>query len=98
MLNMSFFKVTIVGALTLFLLSSCNMAIGDGDLGAPIITKQPVDISACVSEKNPLTRVEYTVEATGSNLSYQWFLSDGTKEYTIEEAIETMIEKDKSVY
>ncbi len=97
MLNMSFFKATIVGALTLFFLSSCNMAIGDGDVGAPVITKQPVDISTCVSEKNPLTRIEYTVEATGLNLSYEWFVTDGENDYSISEAIELLAGKDEKI-
>lgn len=97
MLNKSFLKVSFLGAFTLLLFSSCSVAIDGGGQGAPVISKQPVDIISCVSEVEPLTEILFSIEATGLNLSYEWFVTDGENDYSISEAIELLAGKDEKV-
>ena len=97
MLNKSFLKVSLLGAFTLLILSSCSVAPSQGEQGAPVISKQPADIISCVSEVEPLTEILFSVEATGSNLSYEWFVTDGENDYSLSEAIELLAGKDEKV-
>jgi O-glycosyl hydrolase len=71
-----------VTALALFLvLNACELAPAEveADAATPVITAQPQTLNIKKSETNPNTT--FSVEATGGNLSYQWFQFFTPREY-----------------
>lgn len=95
MLNKSFFGAIIVSFTLLFFVSSCAVTISGNKDEAPKITKEIDDLIFCGSDA--LTRATFAVEASGSNLKYNWFISDGKTDYSLEEAINAMVKESKDV-